>query len=239
MACFIVPTTYHRQFPVNPILRRRFHPYQIPGQALANAMLEDIVKLNASCDNCLCQYGSPRLAKRKHLAKRTLTKQTEKDGKKELYSEPVTELDNLEQSLIEPSNFKLAVEVGNVSPDDLNAKLSDGVLTVTGKSMEADIDGNVKSMYSFTREFTLPEDVDVDSLTSKLTADGVLTFEAPFLTLGGPTERYLPITVDKTDVAKEPASNKLNEETKPETELSQLQESLTHEEKHNVADAEH
>uniref|UniRef100_A0ABM0MBB5 Heat shock protein beta-1-like n=1 Tax=Saccoglossus kowalevskii TaxID=10224 RepID=A0ABM0MBB5_SACKO len=147
---------------------------------------------------------TPNLASGKTPFKRTETRKT----------------DSSEQSLVEPKakNFRLAVDVGNVSPDDLSVKISDGVLKVNGKSTEADTDGNVYSVYTFTHEFMLPKNVNVDSLTSKLKEDGVLMFEAPLLATKEPTEIYLPITVDKT--------NELNEEPESKTELPQSEESL-------------
>ncbi|XP_006822814.1 stress-induced protein 1-like [Saccoglossus kowalevskii] len=167
-------------------------------------MLEELLKPETSCDDWHAR--TPRKAP----VKRKLTKQEAVSG------EAVTVLPKkIKQRHIEQKarNFTLAVDVGHVNPDDLKVKLSDHVLTVTGESTETDTDGNVYSMYTFTREFTIPEDVDVTSLTSKFTGEGVLIFEAPRLALKEPTERHLSIAVDKTDEPKEPTVNELTEET--------------------------
>ncbi|XP_006822807.1 uncharacterized protein LOC102802524 [Saccoglossus kowalevskii] len=242
MAYYIasIPANYcaHRQLPY---LGRQMWPYYTSDWqdlALADAILEGIVKRRTSCDDW--HAGTSR----KSPVKRTVAKQTDTpdDGNCEreaVSGESVTEL---EQSHIEPNakNFTLTVDVEHFSPDDLKVKLSDHVLTVTGESTETDTDGNVYSMYTFTREFTIPEDVDVTSLTSKLTGDGVLIFEAPRLALKEPTERHLPITVDRTDEPKEPTMNELTEETKSEIEMAQIEESLERVgDKQNVVDAEH
>ena len=80
--------------------------------------------------------------------------------------------------------FVLKADVPGVADKDLDVKIHDGVLTVTGsRASEERKDGERYSVYerrfgSFTRSFALPEWVDEKGITADA-KDGVLTVHIP------------------------------------------------------------
>ncbi len=80
--------------------------------------------------------------------------------------------------------FTLEVEVPSVAAGDLSVSVAEGLLIVTGKSQSAE-DGEESNLHrserlrgSFSRSFTLPESVDVESISAEI-KEGVLYLNVP------------------------------------------------------------
>lgn len=82
-------------------------------------------------------------------------------------------------------SYQLHADAPGFSPQDINVEMHEGVLTVSGKRKEEKVDekeGKVvrreRHFSSFTRSFTLPEDVKEDGITASLDK-GVLKVTLP------------------------------------------------------------
>jgi HSP20 family protein len=80
--------------------------------------------------------------------------------------------------------YTVVVPLPGVSPDQINVKLQNGVLTISGEFEEPKVDENskvvVRERYygSFSRSVTLPESVDSDKVEATYD-NGVLTLNLP------------------------------------------------------------
>ncbi|CAF3322663.1 unnamed protein product [Rotaria socialis] len=88
------------------------------------------------------------------------------------------------RSYIEEDNdgkkkYKIQFEIGEFRPEELNVKVEGRTLIVKGdRQLKA---GNATESKQFNRELTLPEFIDVKTLQSYLSDDGMLTMEAPVI----------------------------------------------------------
>lgn len=89
--------------------------------------------------------------------------------------------------------FQVNLDVQHFAPEEISVKAADGFLVVEAKHEEKQDEHGFISR-SFTRKYALPEGVEADLITSKLSSDGVLTVSAP---LKAPpkveNERIVPI----------------------------------------------
>ena len=99
-------------------------------------------------------------------------------------------------------NYVMKVELPGVSPEDVDIKLDDGVLTISGEKKEESTDDKTKSHVkerrfgSFMRSMTLPEDADAEHISAS-SKDGVLTISIPRKAPEKPQART--ITVQKAE----------------------------------------
>lgn len=99
------------------------------------------------------------------------------------------------------NTHKIDLDLTGYKPEDVKVTLKDRVVTVDAKLEEIGSDGS--RLYQETsRKFTLPEEVDIESLKSLFsTEDGILTIEAPYKNPPklekGPTE--IPINRSESD----------------------------------------
>lgn len=90
------------------------------------------------------------------------------------------------------------VEVPGISKKDLNISVHDNILTVTGeKKKETEQKGKnffraERSYGSFTRSFTLPDEVNTEKIDAKFT-DGILKIEIEKALPKKPEERVISI----------------------------------------------
>ncbi|XP_022084808.1 heat shock protein Hsp-16.1/Hsp-16.11-like [Acanthaster planci] len=85
--------------------------------------------------------------------------------------------------------FKVALDLSGFTPEEISVKIVDNnTLRVAAKHEEQTQGRSVQR--SYTREFTLPTDVNLEALKSSLDAGGVLSLKAPGR---GEAERAVPI----------------------------------------------
>ncbi|XP_066998531.2 alpha-crystallin A chain [Anabrus simplex] len=89
--------------------------------------------------------------------------------------------------------FKTNLDVQQFHPDEITVKVVDNCVLVEGKHEEREDEHGFISR-QFQRRYKLPDDVDVDNVTSKLSSDGILTIECPKKVSPSAKERIIPIT---------------------------------------------
>ena len=98
----------------------------------------------------------------------------------------------------DPNKFEVKLDVSNFTPEEITVKVKGNNLLVEGKHEEKqDKNGHGYVSRQFTRRYILPDDVDLEQLSSSLDAKGnKLTICAPKkkLQLDG-SEKVIPITV--------------------------------------------
>jgi len=83
-----------------------------------------------------------------------------------------------------PEALEIIAEVPGLKPEDVEVRLENGILTLSGKRTSESKDERegyrrVERRYgSFTRSFSLPKDVRGDEITADL-KDGILTVKVP------------------------------------------------------------
>lgn len=110
----------------------------------------------------------------------------------------------------EKDKFQVNLDVQHFAPEEITVKAADGFLVVEAKHDEKkDEHGYITR--SFVRRYPLPEGVEADAVTSKLSSDGVLSITAP---LKPPpknsNERIVPII--QTGPVKKQVENKAEEQ---------------------------
>ncbi|KAK7479742.1 hypothetical protein BaRGS_00029018 [Batillaria attramentaria] len=83
--------------------------------------------------------------------------------------------------------FRLNVDVNAFKPEEVEVKTTGQQLNIKAKHEEKTKDSAV--LHEFSRSYTLPEDVDPDSLVCSLSKDGIMTVKGPVAALEGPPEK--------------------------------------------------
>ncbi|XP_014248856.1 alpha-crystallin B chain-like [Cimex lectularius] len=91
----------------------------------------------------------------------------------------------------EDKEFKLELDVSRFRPEELKVTVDNDLIIIDGSHEERSTHGYVSRQ--FTRMFKVPNGVDVRSLVSNLTSDGVLSLKAPIKVVE-PTTWEIPIT---------------------------------------------
>lgn len=74
--------------------------------------------------------------------------------------------------------YQIMVDVSHFTPEEITVKTVDNTIVVIGKHEDkADNYGYVSRQFS--RKYLLPADVDPETVTSTLSADGILSIQAP------------------------------------------------------------
>jgi len=94
--------------------------------------------------------------------------------------------------------FQVKLNVKDYKPEELNVKITNGLVTIEGKHEEttkAENGGGEEHVYRhFKRSFTVPKNVIEDKLECKITDDGQLVMLAPVRAIELPPEpRAIPI----------------------------------------------
>jgi len=92
----------------------------------------------------------------------------------------------------DPNRFAVNFDVHHFSPEELNVKTTKDSIVIEAKHEEKSDEHGYISRH-FTRRYALPKGVDAEHVTSKLSADGVLTIEAPKKAIEAPGVRKVPI----------------------------------------------
>jgi len=99
------------------------------------------------------------------------------------------------RTFIDGDLYKIEINVQNFKPEDLVIKTVGQTIQVEAKHEEKTSDGASFSSRNFSQSFTLPREVNPESVASSLSKDGKLTIEAPLpkaKTLAS-NERLVPI----------------------------------------------
>lgn len=103
---------------------------------------------------------------------------------------PFSELQNL------PDKFQVNVDVSHFAPEEITVKTVDNAVVVSAKHEErADEHGYVSRQFS--RRYLMPAEIDAATVTSTLSAEGILSINAPKKHPDPPpkeNERVIPIT---------------------------------------------
>ncbi|CAG0891613.1 unnamed protein product [Cyprideis torosa] len=77
--------------------------------------------------------------------------------------------------------FEVALDVTGFEPNELKVRVQDRVVTIEGKHEEKEDEHGFISR-QFCRRYVVPEGVQVENVTSRISSDGILTVSAPKLT---------------------------------------------------------
>ena len=94
----------------------------------------------------------------------------------------------------EDKNFAVKLNLSGYKPDEIKVQLRGQEVTVTGKQ-RSEVD-DLQWSRDYHRRILLPDDVDLSSVTSRLSKEGLLTIEAPRDPAFLPSERSLDVTME-------------------------------------------
>jgi len=110
-------------------------------------------------------------------------------------SEMARQMDSGMRVLNTANKFAIQMDVAQYKPDEIDVKVQNNQLLVSGKHEEMQDGEHGFISRSFTRRYALPQDVDEQQLKCNLNERGVLTFEAPRLQAAeNLNSRAIPIT---------------------------------------------
>ncbi|XP_067295509.1 heat shock protein beta-1 [Pseudorasbora parva] len=95
----------------------------------------------------------------------------------------------------EMCKWKISLDVNHFAPSEITVKIQDGFLEIAGKHEERQDEHGYISR-CFTRKYNLPGGVDAENLQTLLSADGILTVEAPLPSIPLPSDVIIPIQVE-------------------------------------------
>ena len=95
----------------------------------------------------------------------------------------------------EDKNFAVKLNLSGYKPDEIKVQLRGQELTVTGKQRSEE--NGLQWSRDFHRRILLPDDVDLSSVSSRLSKEGLLTIEAPRDPAFLPSERSLDVTMEE------------------------------------------
>ncbi|KDR22816.1 stress-induced protein 1-like [Zootermopsis nevadensis] len=75
--------------------------------------------------------------------------------------------------------YRINIDVDGFKPEEISISLKENIITIQAKMERKAEDGN-KLQQEFTREMSLPDNVDLSSLKTFLGIDGVLNIEASY-----------------------------------------------------------
>ncbi|KAG0428364.1 hypothetical protein HPB47_024650 [Ixodes persulcatus] len=107
-----------------------------------------------------------------------------------------------------PDNFALRLDVRGFVPEEISVKTVGNSVEVHARHEEKDPEGRCFVMREFRRKYTLPEDVDPESVKSQLTGRGLLAVEAPRKKAETtPLPDTVPISVEHTSSNDVPSTS--------------------------------
>merc|ERR550519_138532 len=89
--------------------------------------------------------------------------------------------------------FAVNLDVPQFKPEELTVKVSDNILTIEAKHEEKEDDHGYIARH-FVRKYTIPSHIDAEKLASNLSADGVLSIEAPKKATAVAAGKSIPVT---------------------------------------------
>nr|XP_003701666.1 PREDICTED: protein lethal(2)essential for life-like [Megachile rotundata] len=116
--------------------------------------------------------------------------------------------------------FRVDLDVQQFSPDEINVKVVDHFVIVEGKHEEKQ-DAHGWISRQFTRKYMIPEQCDIDLVSSKLSSDGILSIIVPRkqqLTSEGERVINIEHTGKPAEVRQTEEDNKKEEEEEEKAE---------------------
>jgi HSP20 family molecular chaperone IbpA len=96
--------------------------------------------------------------------------------------------------------FTVTIPLGaGVKPEDLKVAVKDRELTVSVKGSSDSEDGTARLVQEYTKKITLPEDVQVHQVKTVLSAEGILTIEAPIPETASTRAKVVEIPISNLD----------------------------------------
>ncbi|XP_067028163.1 uncharacterized protein [Acropora muricata] len=95
----------------------------------------------------------------------------------------------------EDKSFAVKLNLSGYKPDEIKVQLRGQELTVTGKQRSEE--SALQWSRDFHRRILLPDDVDLSSVSSRLSKEGLLTIEAPRDAAFLPSARSLDVTMEE------------------------------------------
>ncbi|XP_026875858.2 heat shock protein, alpha-crystallin-related, b15 [Electrophorus electricus] len=104
-----------------------------------------------------------------------------------------------QQSQVSPAAWRISLDAGHFCSEEISVKATKGYLEIAGKHEERQDDRGIISR-SFSRKYKLPAEVDLQQLSCSLSAEGILSVEAPLGTSSAsfPAEILIPIQMKQT-----------------------------------------
>ncbi|PIO69831.1 Hsp20/alpha crystallin family protein [Teladorsagia circumcincta] len=133
------------------------HPWA-GGSTILPRLLDDVFSEIDDAFNELAHIERPHRCHRRKAEKKALSGQLEK----------VTD---------DGSKLAISLDVSKFKPDELKVNLDGRTLTIEGKQEVTE--GHNYTSRTFLRQWTLPENVDVEHIRSSLTENGQLAVEVP------------------------------------------------------------
>ncbi|KAJ8025789.1 Heat shock protein 26 [Holothuria leucospilota] len=216
------------------LFRRRWSPFECSRLSRLFELAEDERKLLDHTESLENSWGLPSLLlhlKSRRSATNKSDNTTDQSTGTDKHVSEKTEQKMSPQDAKLSDNFRVSVELGDVfKPSEISVKVTGKSLKIEGKHEETGDDGHF-SCRQFTRSFYLPDDVDIENLTSTLSKEGVLSVEAPRLQLKEKEseERNIPIQQttspeaveekksDEADSSDDPKTNPGEEENEMES----------------------
>jgi len=101
--------------------------------------------------------------------------------------------------------LEVNVDCEGYEPSELTVKVADGYVTVSGKHESKSEDGSSHVTRQFKRKHSLPNNVNISAIDSKLSDDKVLRIKAPLLAIEAPKDTSIPIAVTHDQCAEDKA----------------------------------
>ncbi|ESO93850.1 hypothetical protein LOTGIDRAFT_104895, partial [Lottia gigantea] len=96
--------------------------------------------------------------------------------------------------------FEVNVDVHHFESENIHVKLSNNRLTISGKH-ESKQDEHGYVSREFSREFTVPENVDAETMTSSITEEGVLVIRAKVKPEENPKDKTVNIEIERDNTS--------------------------------------
>ncbi|XP_035206784.1 heat shock protein beta-6-like [Stegodyphus dumicola] len=112
------------------------------------------------------------------------------------------------------NKFQVSVDTSNYQPDEISVKIVNDKIAISAKHESKGND--VYEYHEMYRCFDLPSGVEPSAVTSRLSASGQLTVEAPLKTKESLVERTVPVEIQNkeqqtVDITKTPTKDQSSE----------------------------
>jgi len=93
---------------------------------------------------------------------------------------------------------KINLDLNGFKPENVNVNLNGRLLTIKAHMDHTSEDGSQRIKQEISREYTLPDNLELDKLRSLFSEDGMLRIEAPLKNDLGKAPKEIPISRSET-----------------------------------------